>query len=213
VLIVDDHRTFAEAMAVVVTTQHDMTGRAVTSTSEAERAVVDDRPDVVLLGAIGADDEPDAVSRLLEHAPDLRILILTDGEDDQLRVRSSRAGAYGSLTTFEPIERVLEAIRAAVNGEPVDVRDEEPRPAVSGRRRRQPHATEHQRSDRLSPREREILQLMANGSEPPQIATQLGISPATLRTHIQNILTKLRVHSKTQAVLMAIRQGKVSGRR
>jgi two-component system nitrate/nitrite response regulator NarL len=54
---------------------------------------------------------------------------------------------------------------------------------------------------------------MADGSEPAQIVEQLGITPATLRTHVQNILTKLRVHSKTQAVLMAIRQGKVTGRR
>ena len=51
---------------------------------------------------------------------------------------------------------------------------------------------------------------MADGSEPPQIVARLGITPATLRTHIQNILTKLRVHSKTQAVLMAIRQGQVT---
>jgi DNA-binding CsgD family transcriptional regulator len=73
-----------------------------------------------------------------------------------------------------------------------------------------PHATERQRSERLSPREREILQLMVDGLEPPEVAQRLGIRPATLRTHVYNILKKLGVHSKTQAVLLAVRQGRVS---
>jgi two-component system NarL family response regulator len=215
VLIVDDHRTFAEAVSAVVTMQHDMSGRAVTSGTEAERSVTDDPPDVVLLGAVPADHEPGSIGRLLELAPGVGVLIVTDDDDDQVRARASRAGAHGFLTTFEPIQQILEAIRTVSSGERMDVRTPEDgsRGASSGKRRRQPHASERQRADRLSPREREILQLMADGSEPAQIVEQLGITPATLRTHVQNILTKLRVHSKTQAVLMAIRQGKVTGRR
>ena len=66
------------------------------------------------------------------------------------------------------------------------------------------------RLDRLTPRELEILQLMAEGRSSQRIAGGLGMSPHTLRTHVQNILTKLGVHSKLEALVAAIRYGKVS---
>ena len=80
------------------------------------------------------------------------------------------------------------------------------------RHRRAQEATEQQRVDRLTPRETEILQLMARGLPTEEIATELGVSPYTLRTHVQNILTKLGVHSKLEALAFAIRLGKVTAR-
>ena len=77
------------------------------------------------------------------------------------------------------------------------------------RHRRMQEATDEQRLERLTPRELEILQLIADGVSSDQIAPTLGISPHTLRTHLQKVLTKLKVHSKLDAVVLAIRHGKI----
>jgi DNA-binding NarL/FixJ family response regulator len=214
VLVVDDHRTFAEAMALVISMQSDMSGRAVLSGSEAERAVLEDTPDIVLIDVAAPGLEGLTMAgRLIALVPSIRVMVLSDHDDELLRTRALLAGVHGFVSKFEPIERVLQAIRTARAGEPLAERSDQAAMKLKGKRRRLPHATERQRSERLSPREREILQLMADGLEPPQIATRLGIAPATLRTHLQNMLMKLGVHSKTQALLMAVRQGKVSTRR
>ena len=77
------------------------------------------------------------------------------------------------------------------------------------RHRRKQEATIEQRLERLTPRELEILQLIADGVASDEIAPTLGVSPHTLRTHLQNVLTKLKVHSKLDAVVLAIRHGKI----
>ena len=76
-------------------------------------------------------------------------------------------------------------------------------------RRRRGEATPHERAERLTAREVEILQLTADGLGPDAISDRLGISRHTLRTHVQNALTKLGVHSKLEAITVAIRTGKV----
>ena len=214
VLIVDDHRTFAQAMAIVISMQPDLAARAVLSGGESERAFAEDPPDVVLMDvAMPGHDGLAAAARMIARHPSVRVLVLSAHDDDLLRDRALGVGVFGFLSKFEPIDAVLDAIRRAVGGEPMPTRLDGTRSRIRGGRRRVPHATERQRSERLSPREREILQLMVDGLESPQIVASLGISPATLRTHIQNILTKLGVHSKTQAVLVAVRQGRVTARR
>ena len=80
------------------------------------------------------------------------------------------------------------------------------------RHRRHQQETERQRANRLTPRQREILQMLADGVPVPTIAEQLGMSRLTLRTHVQNILTRLGVHTKTEAVTVAIRHGKITAR-
>jgi DNA-binding NarL/FixJ family response regulator len=211
VLIVDDHRTFAQAMGLVISMQPDLEARAVIAGSESSRALAADPPDVVLVdAAIAARDGLGPDARSPSDGLELKVLVLSGHGDDPVDGGAIGAGVYGYLSKFEPIDAVLDAIRRAVAGEPLSAGGDG-RPARSAHgRRRVPHATERQRSERLSPRERQILQLMVDGMEPPQIAADLEISPATLRTHMQNILTKLGVHSKTQAVLVAMRQGKVS---
>ncbi len=214
VLIVDDHRTFAQAMALVISMQPDLTARAVLSGGESERAAAEDPPDVVLMDvAMPGRDGVQAAARVIARHPGTRVLVLSAHDDDLLRERALGVGVFGFLSKYEPIDAVLDAVRRAAEGEPMPARPDGSRPRIRDGRRRVPHATERQRSERLSPREREILQLMADGLESPQIVASLGISPATLRTHIQNILTKLGVHSKTQAVLIAVRQGRVTARR
>jgi DNA-binding NarL/FixJ family response regulator len=213
VLVVEDQRTFAQALAMVLALQHDMRSATAGSWIEAERAVAAEVPDVILVDvAMPGADGVEVAARLIARHPGLRVLILSAHDDDLLRSRALAAGVHGFLSTFEPLELVLDGVRRAMSGDLVRDRVDEAGLRLRGRRRRIQHATERQRSERLSPRERQILQLMVDGLEPPEISMQLSIRPATLRTHVQNIITKLGVHSKTQAVLLAVRQGRVTTR-
>ena len=78
------------------------------------------------------------------------------------------------------------------------------------RHRRHQESTERQRVNRLTPRQVEILQLIASGTTPKEISDHLGMSPLTLRTHTQNILTRLHVHTKLEAVAMGVKHGRIS---
>jgi two-component system, NarL family, nitrate/nitrite response regulator NarL len=107
-----------------------------------------------------------------------------------------------------PVDLAAMIRRAAEGDELIDL-EERARLARLLRHRRQQQATERQRANRLTPRQVEILQLMADGVGPKEIARRLGVSPLTLRTHVQNILTRLGVHSKVEAIAVAMRQGRV----
>ena len=120
--------------------------------------------------------------------------------------------AAGSLSKFEPVAAVGALVRRAASGEDLLGPRERRRLLGRLRHRRAEQATAQQRADRLTSRELEILQQMADGSSAPAIAALLRIRPATLRTHVQNIITKLGVHSKTEALAFAIRHGKVAAR-
>jgi DNA-binding NarL/FixJ family response regulator len=100
-------------------------------------------------------------------------------------------------------------VRAVSQGKAL-VSPEEARRIMSHlRKRRARDLAERERVDRLTPRETQILQGLADGMPTDRIATKLGISRNTLRTHVQNILFKLKVHSKVEALALAIRHGKV----
>lgn len=213
VLIVDDHRTFGQAMALAFGLQPDLEARSVSSADEAEAAIRARRPDVAVIDALMPGTDGIELTRSIVAAdPRTRVVVLSEYQDDLLKTRAIGAGASGYLSKNEPLEQVMETIRRCFAGEPVMEAAELERLLRRGHRRRWEHATERQRADRLSPRESEILQLMADGSDPTEISVRLSITPNTLRTHVQNILTKLAVHSKTQAVMVAVRQGKVSTR-
>ncbi|MDP9342348.1 MAG: response regulator transcription factor, partial [Actinomycetota bacterium] len=170
-------------------------------------------PQVVLADlALPGDSGIDAVRRLGEAAPEARIVVLAADQGDLMLARAVEAGAVGIVSKFEPVESVARAVRGAAAGEPLLSAEERRRLLRRLRHRRAERATAQQRADRLTARETEILQLMADGARPEQIAMFLGISVATLRTHVQNVLTKLGVHSKTEALAFAIRHGKVSAR-
>jgi NarL family two-component system response regulator LiaR len=211
VLVVDDHRASAQALTTVMSMQPDLLARSAASGAEAARTGGNEAPDVVLIAAsLQGEDAIELAARLRGDHPSARILLLNEREDDLRRARAVAAGVYGFVSRLSPLDGLLEAVRRTATGQALVDLDDEARLRTTGRRRRLPHATERQRSERLSPREREILQLMADGLESPEVAKRLGISLATLRTHIYNILKKLGVHSKTQAVLLALRQGRVS---
>jgi DNA-binding NarL/FixJ family response regulator len=211
VVIADDHRSFGEALQIALDQERDLTViELVTDGVEAVRTATREHPDVVLMDLqMPGIDGIEATRRIREVGGESAIIILTGNEDEAGLARAVQAGARGFLLKTEPVQDLARAIRRAYRGEPLhDVTDME----SSLRRlrtRRVADSDLERRLARLTPREIEILQRMADGLGPEQIADQLGMSRHTLRTHTQNILTKLGVHSKIEAVVAAIRFAKV----
>lgn len=214
VLIVDDHRMFADALRLALDGERDVEVVGVAGGADQ----VDDvarrlRPAVALVDLDTPGRDPvDVVRAVLRGAPEAAVLALLAQQSDLLVARIVEAGAAGHLSKYEPVTAVIDLVRRAAAG--TDLLGPRERRRLLGRlhHRRAEQATAQQRADRLTARELEILQHMANGEAPVVIATTLGMSPATLRTHVQNVIMKLGVHSKTEALAFAIRHGKVSAR-
>ena len=211
VLVVDDHRTFAEALALAVGLQKGFRLEVASSGAEAVEAATTHRPDVVLMdlqmpGMGGIE----AIRRVREAHPETRVLVLSAHEEDLLKAQALEAGAVGYISKHTSLSELPGIVRQAYRGEPLFDVHETSRLLRLLRHRRHQESTERQRANRLTPRQVEILQLMADGFSPQQIAERLHMSPLTLRTHVQNILTRLGVHTKLEALAVAIRHGKVS---
>lgn len=211
ILIVDDHRTFAEALEVSLDKEKDLrVVEVVTDGSAAIDAVINHRPDVVILDlTMPGMDGIEVTRRIKDTDPEAQVLVLSGHEGEFLMARAMQAGASGFLSKTEGVTDVARSVRLAHRGEPVHDQEEVERALRRLRHRREQDSSAKQRLDRLTPREIQILQRMAGGRSGEQIAQELGISPNTLRTHTQNILTKLGVHSKLEALVLAIRHGKV----
>ncbi len=212
VLIVDDERTFGEALELALEREEDLRIVDVaTDGSEAVRYADRYRPDVVLMDvAMPGMNGIEATRRIKEAAPDVHVVILSGQDDQYLLARAMQAGAIGLLRKTEAVVNVASMVRRAHRGEALHPPDE-----VEGALRRLRHRRDQeddaaQRLERLTPREVEILSHMAEGQTAEEITETLGMSPNTLRTHMQNVLTKLGVHSKMEALVLAIRHGKVS---
>jgi two-component system NarL family response regulator len=209
VLLADEQSLFREAVRVVLETQKDLevVGEAhdgPEALSEAERS----RPDVVLID-LGASpvEGLHAISRISERVPGCRIIAMVPQEDLSTLIDALEAGASGYLAKDCPLAHLIHAVRAVCGGETLVP------PRMLGpllgrlirRRREQEHAL--RRMSRLTPREREVLALLAEGADTDSIARSLVISPETARTHIQNLLGKLGVHSRVEAAAFVVRNG------
>jgi DNA-binding NarL/FixJ family response regulator len=212
VLIVDDQRTFGEALQLALEAERDLRiVDVVTDGTAAVLAVSEHRPDVVLMDvAMPGMSGIEATRRIKDTDPEARVLILSGYEDELLLARAVQAGAAGLLRKTEAVTEVARSVRQAHRGEPLHDEREIEGALRRLRHRRDQEADSERRLQRLTPREREILQQMAERRPPEEIARRLGMSPYTLRTHTQNILTKLGVHSKLEALVVAIRHGVVT---
>jgi DNA-binding NarL/FixJ family response regulator len=211
VLIVDDQRTFAEALELALAKEKDMrVVDVVTDGDAAVEAAAQHRPDVVLMDvAMPGMSGIEATRRIKGVEPEAQILILSGYEDDHLLARAVQAGALGLLRKTEAVVDVAHSVRQAHRGETLHGEEEIVGALRRLRHRREQDSTVEKRLARLTPRELEILQAMARGASPEVITRRLDMSPHTLRTHTQNIITKLGVHSKLEALVLAIRHGRV----
>ncbi len=209
ILLADQHALFREAMRSVLDGQNDMTVVAEARTAldaigEAERVM----PDVVILDLeLPMSHGAQTVASIMDRLPDCRILALSPREDYRTLVAVLDAGAHGFLTREAPLDDLIHATRAVRDGETY-VPPGMLGPLLTGllkRRREQDRA--YERIAMLTRREREVLALLAQGADNAAIARALVISPQTARTHIQNILSKLAVHSRLEAAAFVTRNG------
>jgi two-component system, NarL family, response regulator LiaR len=204
VLIADDHAVVRQGLRTYLELQEDV--EVVAEAADGEAAVLAaerHEPDVVLLDlAMPRLDGVAALAQLRERAPSARVLVLTSfGEDDRL-FAALRGGAAGFLLKDTEPAELVRAIRTAHAGQaPLS-------PAVATRVVEQiANATRPRALDVLTPRELEVLRLIARGRSNKRIALELGVAEKTVKTHVGHVLAKLDLADRTQAALYAVREG------
>ena len=207
VIIADDHQFFRDGVRALLDAQLDMqcVGEAATG-EEAVRLSAEVQPDVVLMdmqmpGMSGVE----ATRQILRSSPQIRILMVTMFEDDHLVFAAMRAGARGYLLKGARHEDMVRAIRAAGSGDAIFS------PGIAVKLVDYFAALQPGHSPQvfpeLSSREREILQLLAQGYKNAEIADRLVVSPKTVRNYVSNIISKLQVADRAQAILRAKEAG------
>jgi DNA-binding NarL/FixJ family response regulator len=211
IVIADDHRAFGEALQVALDKEPDLQVLGVLTDGEAAVELASVRAANVALIDLQMPgvDGLEASRRIRQASPETAVVILTGTEDRLAIGRAVQAGAHGFLRKTESIADLAEAVRRVHRGEALNPSDEIEMALGRLRRRRDADSDMARRLERLTPREVEVLQLMADGLPSDRIAADLDLSKHTLRTHVQNILTKLGVHSKLDAIVVAIRFGTV----
>ena len=211
-LICDDHRLLTETLTDVVGHDPGFTLLPPVHTSEeAVALVVEHRPDVVLMDIEfrGTMSGIEATRRIKESSPATKVVVMTALEDERLLVDAVEAGASGFLRKTEGVDEFLGALKAAAAGEILIDRAALARLLPKVAREREARRDAQLLMDQLTDREREVLGLLAQGLRNEDIAAQLFISPQTVQTHVRNLLGKLGVHSKLEAVAFAVRHGAV----
>ncbi len=201
-VLIEDHQALREGLELLLGREGcDVVGTAGTA-SEGQQLVEDLAPDVALVDIrLGDDDGIDLTRRLLGADPERRIVLYTGSSDEELLFSGLDSGARGyALKDGSPRELVDALALVAGGGSYVDPRL---RPALLSRR-----ATE--RLPSLSNREREILDLLAQGLTGEQVAERLVLSAETVKTHIRNAMGKLEAHTRVHAIAIALREGFIS---
>jgi len=198
VLIVEDHQVVAEGLAALIGDQKDMTvvGRA-GSVAESVAQATELVPDVILMDFRLTDGTgADAGMAIRQIRPDAKMIFLTREDTDAARFAALEAGASAFIHKSRAAQEVVDAIRTVAGGGTLIT----PRTISSLLNKRREIETQ---LERLTPREKEVLRLMADGTASRDIADTLGISYTTVRTHIRSLGSKLGVHSKLEAIVKA----------
>jgi DNA-binding NarL/FixJ family response regulator len=203
ILLADSQPLFNEALEALFSRDalHEVVGLA-TVAEEALVKVHRFHPELVLVDAtIGLDGSPTVVARILEAYPEAKVIVLGEDRDVDLLLAAIRAGAVGVVGKTYGATTVLRVADAVLAGEGAVPRcmlvELTRRLAAQGQEADPPLA-------RLSPREGQVLALLSQGWGNNRIGNQLFISQHTVRTHIQNILQKLGMHSKLEAATFAM---------
>lgn len=205
VLICDDHHLVAQALALLIGAQPDMEAAGVAgSAAEVIALAASLRPDVVLMDyALPDGDGVAATAAIKASQPDVNVIMLTSFVDEEVLVAAIDAGCSGYVTKHKGSDELTTAVRLAAAGEALVSPDMLAR--LLPRLRRSHHGLGWD----LTPRERQVLDLLAQGESKEAIAHRLFLSTNTVRNHIQSILTKLNAHSRLEAVATATREGLV----
>lgn len=208
VLLVDDHPVVRRGLRAFLETREgiELLGEAADG-ADAVTLAEAMRPDVILMDLVMPTlDGIEAIRRIGERVPEARVVVLTSfGSDDRV-LEAVRAGAAGYLLKDAEPREVEAAVRAAHRGQALldpGVTAGLLRGVVAGGKRRTG------RGAGLTPREHEVLTLIVRGHSNRQIADELVIGEKTVKTHVSNLLAKLQVTDRTQAAVLALREGLV----
>jgi DNA-binding NarL/FixJ family response regulator len=205
VVIADDHPVFRHGLRAVLAADGVDVVADVASGAEAVAAAREHTPDVVLMDlAMPGGDGLEATREIGAVAPQVAVLVLTMSEDDDALLAAMRAGARGYLVKGTGPEEIGRAVRSVADGE-----------LIVGARMAarltswltRPGAVGGDPFPELTARERDVLDLVARGRSNEQIARVLGLSAKTVRNHVSNVLTKLRVTGRAEAIVRAREAG------
>lgn len=206
VLVVDDHPVVRQGLRAFLRLQETikLVGEA-TDGTEAMAKVRALSPDVVLMDLVMPRlDGVAAIRGIKEISPKTQVLVLTSFADDEMVFSSIEAGALGYLMKDASPQDVIQAIQAVSEGKPVL------HPEIAKKLMHEvSSAREEPPVGRLTPRQREVLALIVKGYSNQEIARELTISQKTVKTHVSNILGKLRLADRTQAAVYALSEGLV----
>lgn len=200
VLVVDDHEMVAQGLVGVLASMADIEVVGMAGTvRDATQLAAHLAPDVVVMDYRLPDgDGVTATAALRREQPDTAVVMVTASTHDTVIAAAIEAGCVAFVSKTRAAKEVVAAVRAAARGDvafPASALARLQTTGASGRART------------LTPRELEVLQLLAEGASTGQVAERLFLSPSTVRNHVQNVLTKLDVHSKLEAVTTAVREG------
>lgn len=197
VLCVDDHRIVREGLTLIIERQRDMKVVGAAATGEEAVALFQrHRPNVTLMDLqLGAMTGVETIRAIRRHDKDARIIVLTMYQGDEDIYRALDAGAATYLLKDMLSDDLIRVVREVNAGE---------RPVSAGV---QALLSERAASPTLTPREVQVVELIAQGMRNKEIAVSLGISEETAQVHVRNILAKLKVQDRTAVVQVAIRRG------
>jgi len=214
IMILDDHDTFREPLAFMLEREPDFTVVArPRSLSEARGIVGDDgfEVDVALVDLNLPDGSgADLIKDLRNSRPRSTALVLSATADQRHVAAAIEAGAAGVMHKSAPMADLVEAVRRLSAGEQLLSQEEVIEALRFLTRVRESTREARLASERLTPREREVLQALAEGSSDREIAQRLHVGEGTVHSHVTNILSKLEVSSRLQALVFAVRHGVVT---
>jgi len=213
ILLVDDHASFRQTLAFVFDEQPDFEVVAQAGSLEEARRVlevVENEADLGVIDLSLPDGEGTALIKDLRDAnPDFAALVLTASLDRTDHARAVEAGAAGVVHKSADVDEILDATRRLSEGETLLSPEELVEMLRLASQNREEAREARANIEQLTRREREVLQALASGLSNKEIAQKLHMSVDTERTHMMNILNKLGVHSRLQALLFAARYGLV----
>lgn len=222
VMLVDDHASFRQPLAFMLDREPDLDVVAQTGSLADAREALGEMLREAREGGPGVDvavvdlDLPDGsgtefIARLVSSFPNAQALVLSAFSDEGLLARAIEAGAAGVLHKSSRIGDIVGAVRRLRSGEQLLSQREVIEAVRLVSRERSEDRETRIKIGKLTPREREVLQALADGLSDKEIAQRLYVGVGTVRTHVTSLLSKLEVRSRLQVLVFAVRHGLVEG--
>ncbi len=208
ILVVDDHPVLRDGLVAILSTQagFEVVGEAETG-REAVLLAAELQPDIVIMDLeMPGMDGVEALKQMRDRDPDVHVIVFTAYDTDDRIVAALQAGAQGYLLKGAPRDQIFEAIRV------VNAGDSLLQPVVASKllTRMRRSAGDPGTTGSVTPREMEVIRLLARGLQNKEIAAELGIAQRTAKFHVGSILAKLGAGNRTEAVTIAVQRGMIA---